>query len=127
MIEIDKAIDNDPSLAIEMVKCDIQNKQANDELLSFQETGHFAYVHPFAIERRDTECIQQDLLQLKKENPQAFLAEITNLTQNIRRIRSNLNKRKYKDNETRDAWEANLQRAEFRQKILQNIISEEPL
>jgi hypothetical protein len=44
-----------------------------------------------------------ELYELKRSDPGAFINEITNVTQNIRRIKSNLKKKKYKSEEEKQS------------------------
>ena len=64
-----------------------------------------------------------ELYEMKRSSPDAFLKEITNVTQNIRRIKSNINKNKYKDENEKASWEKNLAQAEMREAVLKEIIS----
>lgn len=123
MQEIDVILDDNPELSIEMVMLDSRNRQAHAELEAFSKHKVFAYKHPLVIQRKQYDDMLTELYRLKREDPGAFISEITNVTQNIRRIQSNINKEKYKSDEEKQAWEQNLSRAETRKKILEEIIS----
>ncbi|HOG05702.1 MAG TPA: hypothetical protein PK978_05645 [Paludibacter sp.] len=60
---------------------------------------------------------------MKKENPDAFINEITNITQNIRRIQSNLRNKKYKSKTEKASWEDNLKKAILRKEIIAEILA----
>jgi hypothetical protein len=47
---------------------------------------------------------------------------MTNVIQNIRRIKSQIKQKKYKDENMQRSWEENLMRAELRLKILSELI-----
>ena len=123
MQEIDKLIDDDTSLAIEFVLLDIKNKQAHLERAAFNDCGVFIYKHPLTQNRKDYDEEMSRLYEMRKTDPEAFINEITNITQNIRRIKSNLKNKKYKSNEEFEAWGQNLIKSEMRQSILHKIIS----
>jgi hypothetical protein len=123
MQEIHFILDNKPELALEMVELDNRNRQANAELQAYSKHKVFAYKHPIAIQRKQYDEILSELYELKRTNPASLLNEITNVIQNIKRIKSNINTKKYKSEEEKRKWEDNLFRAETRKQILQEIIS----
>ena len=92
------------------------------ELQLYNDHKTFHYKHPIVVRRKQYDDRIAELYELKRSNPDAFLKEITNTTQNIRRIRSNINKQKYKSDEERESWEDNLSRAEIRESVLKEII-----
>ena len=123
MQDIDILLDNNPKLSKDLVLLDERNRQAHKELKSFNDTGKFAYKHPFVIKKKLHNDSYTELTELRRTNPTAFLKEITNVTQNIRRIQSNLNKKKYKSEEEKRSWEQNLEKATIRKQVLEEIIT----
>ena len=124
MKRADKFLDDNPSYnkCLEIVDHDILHRQADNELLSFQETKSFLYKHPLAAQKKfEQECIE-DLQKLKEKSPEKFIGEMTNVIQNIRRIKSQIKQKKYKDENMQRSWEENLMRAELRLKILSELI-----
>ena len=122
MQEIDVLLDDQPELSKDMVLLDERNRQAHKELASFNETGQFVNKHPFVIKKRQYKDSYTELVELKRTNPSAFLHEITNVTQNIRRIRSQLKTKKYKSHEEKQSWELNLEKALIRKQVIEEII-----
>jgi len=122
MQEIDVLLDDHPELAMEMVELDNRNRQAHKELQLYNDHKTFLYKHPIVAQRKQHDDQISELYELKRSDPDAFLKEITNTTQNIRRIKSNLNKQKYKSDEEKQSWEQNLSRAEIRETVLKEII-----
>ncbi|MDR1544764.1 MAG: hypothetical protein LBS50_10255 [Prevotellaceae bacterium] len=124
MQEIDTLIDENPNLAAELVELDIRNAQAHRELASYNETKKFIGEHPitqnFLIAKRN----QEELKILRTQSPIKLMNEITNLQQNIRRVESNINTKKYKSNDEHRAWLENLQRLKIKQEVLAKLISE---
>lgn len=118
MQEIDVIIDDQTELALELVNLDIRNQQAHKELQSFNDTGVFKYIHPLTINTKYKRTQRDELILLKKEKPEAFLNEITNCNQNIRRISSNIKKKKYKDEVELQAWLENLEKAKIKRQII---------
>ena len=123
MQEIDVLLDDQPELAMDMVLLDERNRQAHKELKSFNDTGQFVYKHPFVVKKKHYKDSYTELTELKRADPSAFLKEITNVTQNIRRIQSSLNKKKYKTEDEKRSWEQNLEKATIRKQVLEDIIS----
>lgn len=125
MQDISVLLDTEPSLelCIEMVECDILQKQAHLELSSYNDRHIFLNKHPLVQERNQILQLENSLRQLKKENPLAFLNEISNITQNVRRIESNIRTKKYKDNTTLEGWKDNLNSARLKQTIITNLIN----
>lgn len=64
-----------------------------------------------------------DLEALQKNSPGTFLNEITNLNQNIRRIESNIRRKKYKNDTELKSWLENLERSKIRQQIIEALIT----
>ena len=96
MQEIDFVLDDNPELSIEMVELDNRNRQAHSELQAFNEHKVFVYKHPITIQRKQYDDMLSELYEMKRNNPAALINEITNVTQNIRRIQSNINKKNIK-------------------------------
>lgn len=123
MREIDVLLDDQPELSREMVELDNRNRQAHKELQLYNDHKVFLYKHPIVVQRKQYDDQLAELYELKRSDPGLLINEITNVTQNIRRIQSNLNKKKYKSDEEKQSWEQNLSRAEIRKKVLEDVIS----
>jgi hypothetical protein len=123
MREIDVLLDDQPELSREMVELDNRNRQAHKELQLYNDHKVFLYKHPIVVQRKQYDDQLAELYELKRSDPGLLINEITNVTQNIRRIQSNLNKKKYKSEEEKQSWEQNLSRAEIRKKVLEDVIS----
>ena len=122
MREIDVLLDEKPSLAIELVELDNRNRLAQKELQLYNDQKTFHCKHPIVQQRQQYDDQLAELYEMKRTSPDAFLKEITNVTQNIRRIKSNINKKKYKDENEKASWEKNLTQAETREAVLKEII-----
>jgi len=104
-----------------MVRADIAERQAHDELTSYNASGSFLFIHPITAQRREYDAILNEIRGLKKSKPAILLSEITNLVQNIRRIKSSI---KTGNTKNIDAAKKNLRRAELRKSVLEMVISE---
>ncbi len=122
MREIDVLINHQPELAKEFIELDVRNKQAHNELQSFNDTGSFLCIHSLVKSSDFQQKQLKDLQLLKKENPELFMSEIANTLQNIRRIESNIRTKKYKSKKQLSQWLENLERAKLRSKILEKIL-----
>ena len=118
MQEIDIIIDDRTEKAPELVNLAIRNRHAHQELQSYNDTGKFKYIHRLTINTQYKRTQRDELKKMKEDNPEAFLNEITNLNQNIRRIESNISKKKYKDEAEHQAWKKNLERAKIKREII---------
>lgn len=105
-----------------MVELHQRNQQAHKELQLYNDHKTFLYKHPIVARRKQYDDQLAELYELKHSDPDALLNEVANTIQNIRRIKSNLNKKKYKSEEEKQSWEQNLSRAEIREKVLKEII-----
>lgn len=121
MQEIDAFIDNEPSFAKELVLLRIRNQNAHKELQTYNDTQKFAYVHELTQKATIKSSLLQELKELQQNNPDQFLTEITNTQQNIRRISSNLNNKKYKSEKEKQGWQENLKQAEFKLEVLKGL------
>jgi len=125
MREIDVLLDEHPELSLEMVEMDNRNRMAQKELSLYNDHKTFLYKHhkhPIVEQRKQYDDQLAELYEMKRTSPDAFLKEITNVTQNIRRIKSNINKKRYKDENEKASWEKNLSQAETREAVLKEII-----
>ena len=102
---------------------DNRNRQAHAELKAYNDCKVFVNKHPIVTQRKQYDDMLSELYEMKRTNPRALINEIANVTQNIRRIQSNLNKQKFKTDEEKQSWEQNLSRAETRKKVLEEVIS----
>ena len=118
MQEIDVILDDQTEYAREVVNLRIRNQQAHNELQSFNDTGDFKYIHPLTVSAKFKKSQREELVKLKNEAPDAFLNEITNLSQNIRRIESQIRNEKYKDEEEHQSWLLNLEKAKIKRQII---------
>lgn len=121
MQEIDAFIDNEPSFAKELVLLRIRNQNAHKELQTYNDTQKFAYVHELTQKATIKSSLLQELKELQQNNPDQFLTEITNTQQNIRRISSNINNKKYKSEKEKQGWQENLKQAELKLEILKGL------
>lgn len=122
MQEIDVLLDEQPKLAMELVHLAIRNRQAHNELESYNNTKQFKFAHRLTITANYKKQQREELIKLKTENPKAFLNEITNLQQNIRRIESQIRTKKYKNEEELQAWQENLERARIKEQEIINLM-----
>jgi hypothetical protein len=122
MQEIDVLLDDHPEMAMQMVELDSRNRLAHKELQLYNDHKTFLYRHPVAARRKQYDEQLAELYELKRNDPDAFIREITNTAQNIRRIKSAINKKKYRSDEEKQSWKKNLSQAEIRETILKDII-----
>ena len=122
MEDINQKIDDNPSLSSSFVEADIRNVQAQRELESYNNTGNFIGKHPLVIDffyRRQT---NDELRSLKRDNPAKFVTDVANLQQNIRRIKSNIARKKYRTGEELKGWQDNLLRSEIKLELIMDIL-----
>lgn len=122
MQEIDVLIDDQTELALELVNLDIRNVQAHNELQSYNQDGNFLLIHPLVVKSKYQEDQRLKLRNIQKETPDLFLKEISNTTQNIKRIESNIRTKKYKDEAEHQSWLENLEKAQIKRNIILNLL-----
>lgn len=122
MQEIDVLIDEQTDLAKEMALLDIRNQAAHTELKYFNDTGKFIYISDITRSRKTENDQITQLTKLKETDINAFMNEVTNVMQNIRRIESQIRNKKYKTNEELQSWEDNLTRAKLRREAIQSLL-----
>ena len=95
-----------------MAQLDERNRLAQGELETFASSGIFPARHPIAAQFLADRKTEQALSELKRTDPEAFLRQVANAEQNIRRLRSQLSKHHYSTDEERRRIEHNLSNAE---------------
>lgn len=122
MQEIKATLDNHPEQAPLMAELDDRNRQAHHELEVYEQTGIFPAIHPIAVQFLADKKSRQLLEKLKRENPEAFLKQVANITQNIRRIQSRIKKHHYRDEEELEKWQRNLDNAQRLMQIIKQVV-----
>jgi len=122
MQENDFLLDEQPELAMEQILLDVRNRQAHNELSSFNNTGKFINKHPLVVKKTHYKDSFTELVELKRTDPKTFLKQVTNVTQNIRRIKSQLEKKKYKSEAEKQSWQTNLEKAQIRKQVIEEIL-----
>lgn len=105
MCELDKALEVEPTSSgiIEMVELGIRNRMCFKELDHYNRTGKFLHQHPL-IQKNS---LRSSLLNLMRRDPQAFLEEHKNVSNNISRYKSFLNRKRVKE-EDKKKWQVQL-------------------
>lgn len=124
MQELNRLLDEQPVLALEFVELDIRNQQAHSDLQSYNDNKVFLNKHDITKSRTFKRTQKEELLRLKRKDPSAFVKEVANLVQNIRRIESNIRGQKYKTEEELKSWKDNLSRARTKHDIMVEILND---
>ena len=100
--EISSVIDFKPSLdnIRAIIECDKRNIQAQAELVHYNRHHEFLNKHPLLLSRTQT----NKLLNLRRLDPDEFLAKLHLTAQNIARYQSQINNRKYNSREELTRW-----------------------
>lgn len=119
MVDIDAIIDQKPTpqLVKELAEARIRNLMCFRELQAYNDTGTFLHKHPLLTTRTEYD----ELLELFKNDPEAFLNEHKLSKDNINRYRSRINSGKYNDEKNRQFRELitkHEQRVELIHKIM---------
>lgn len=120
--ELDRVADTQPSVAKEMALLDERNRQAQRELEVFAQTRVFPAEHPIAAKFLAEQKKRKEYIQLKHDNPEQFTRLVTNLTQNIRRVKSGIKKHHYKSDDELERWQGNLDANIQTLQMLQDIL-----
>ena len=121
MCELDKLLDLEPTaqVIIEMVGLGIRNRMCFKELEHFNRTGKFLHEHPLI--QKNT--LRASLLNLMKSDPQAFLEEHKNVSNNISRYKSFLNRKKAKEAD-KNKWQNQLNKHTEKLALIAEIMQE---
>jgi len=110
-----------PEQADEMIELDKLNKAAHDELISYNGTEKFIYIHPLTLLFKQRKQIFSELTNLYKKDRGEFTHRYGVCEQNISRIKSNL-KHEGLDIKKIERLKTNLARAEMRKEIMDHIM-----
>jgi len=107
MYELDKELEKNPEPhdIIEMAELGIRNRLCFIELESFNKTGKFLYKHPLI--KKDS--LRTELMNMIRRDPKEFLDEYKNVSNNITRYQSFMNKKKAKPEE-KNKWQKQLEK-----------------
>jgi hypothetical protein len=121
MVEIDKVIDQKPTITRikELAELRIRNLQAFRELEEFNNTGKFVNKHPLVQHF----SIHEQLKEMLRDNPTAFLKEYANTRENVKRYKSFLN-RKDRDQAQKEKDTKNLKKHSEREALMESILNE---
>lgn len=119
MVELDRLIDSHPTekAVADLAELRIRNLQCFAELQLFNDTGKFRHDHPLIRQY----SVIAELEELLRRNPELFLEEYSNVRNNVARYRSYLNRDK-KDKHKAEAWKAQLNKHEEREKLMKEIL-----
>jgi hypothetical protein len=92
MVELDRLIDQEPSSdkVSGLAELRIRNLQCFSELQTYNDTGKFRLEHPLIRQY----SIRYELQAMLKRNPEQFLEEYRNVSNNVARYKSFLNRDK---------------------------------
>lgn len=121
MCELDKALEVEPTTSriIEMVELGIRNRICFKELEYFNKNGRFLYEHPLI--QKNT--LRSNLVALMKSDPQAFLEEHKNVSNNVSRYKSFLNRKKAKEAD-KNKWQSQLNKHTEKLVLMAEIMQE---
>jgi hypothetical protein len=121
MCELDKALEVEPSASriIEIVELGIRNRICFRELEYFNKAGRFLYEHPLI--QKNT--LRSTLVALMKSDPQAFLEDHKNVSNNVSRYKSFLNRKKAKETDKKK-WQTQLNKHTEKLALMAEIMQE---
>ena len=122
MLELDLIVDKNTSKAIDLVEARIRNKQADDELLSYNSSGTFLNQHPFVKSRTFFRSQYDELLSLSKNDPDKFIKETININKSISRYELYIKENRAKTPEQLEKWKNHLIRFQARKNIVADIL-----
>jgi hypothetical protein len=122
MQEIDILLDTNPELSVELIDCEIRNRQAHDELQSYNDNKIFLFKHPFTQRKQFHDKILAELYEIKRTNPDAFIQECFSIKRNLQRYTKQIENDKFKDVTEKQQAQRNLERYELKNDIAQAIL-----
>jgi len=123
MVELDRLIDQEPTKprVARLAELRIRNLQCFQELRSFNDTGKFRMEHPLIRQY----SLTAELQEMLRRNPGQFLEEFRNVSNNVARYKSFLNRDK-KDQAAADKWNSQLAKHQEREQLMKEILSQQP-
>ncbi len=118
---IEHIIDANPSEdnVKELVKWNRRNRQAQEELVSYNTHSRFLFVHPLT---KDYQTANEYIL-LKQNQPNKFFDEVSNAKKYIERYKSLLKNKKYKDQEEYVKFSGHLANYEHKLEMMQTVLN----
>lgn len=116
-------LDECPEKALAIADLDDRNRMAHHELEVFQDTGVFPCKHPLAVKFTAETKKLSELRTLKRDKPDEFLKQVSNMKHNIQRYKSKL-KKKDMTAERRAQLERNLENAQRLDELMQRVVKE---
>ena len=116
-------LDDCPEKALAIADFDDRNRMAQHELEVFQDTGVFPCKHPLAVKFTAENKKLSELRALKRDKPDEFLKQVSNMKHNIQRYKSKL-KKKDMTAERRAQLERNLENAQRLNELMQRVVRE---
>ena len=118
MKDMDTTLDDNPALVSAFIDLDIRNAQAHRELTAYNNTGRFIGEHPLVRDYLGKVRESDRLRRLRSSQPDELLRQIANTKQNIRRIESNIRRKKYRSEQELESWNNNLANAKSKLDIM---------
>ncbi|MDR1436892.1 MAG: hypothetical protein LBI65_02110 [Candidatus Symbiothrix sp.] len=122
MKEIDALLDEQPGLAMEMVKLDNRNRQAHKELQLYNDHKTFLYAHPLLVRKKEEDDILSFLTALKQNTPEAFVKECYNTVKGLNRYKKLLENNSFDSEEDKLRCLDNLDKYTLKHSIIQILI-----
>lgn len=121
MVELDELLDQDPTKerVARLAELRIRNLMCFSELQSLNDTGTFRLEHPLIRQY----SLRAELEEMLRRNPAQFLDEFRNVSNNVARYKSFLNRDK-KDKAAAEKWGAQLTKHIEREQLMKEILSQ---
>jgi hypothetical protein len=120
MVSMDAILDscNDKQV-LSFTDADCRNHLAFLELSSYEKDKVFLYVHPLLQAYK----LEIELNQLRIVDPEKFMNQTVNLSNNITRYQSKINNNKYKDDDEKAGWLSIIKDCQLKLSIIKSILS----
>lgn len=121
MVEIDSVIDDKPTAkrVAGLVELRNRNLLAFEELQAYNDTGIFNYRHPLIIHF----SLRNELLNLRKNNPDKFLEEYALTRDNVKRYKSFINN-KSRSAAKKEKDKENLKKHQLKESVFKEVFNE---
>jgi hypothetical protein len=120
MVSIDPILDsaNDEQMKL-FIEADTRNHLAFLELSQYEQTKTFLYLHPILQAYK----LEVDFNKLRITDPERFMNQTVNLTNNITRYQSKINNKKYKSSDELAGWLAIIDDCKLKLSIIKRLLS----
>ncbi|MEG1586189.1 MAG: hypothetical protein RR346_04885 [Bacteroidales bacterium] len=119
---LDALVDDNNEHAVQMIDAAIRHKQADDELISYQRDKKFLLIHTFTQQRDFYRSQYDELLNLCRQYPDEFMAEVTNVNKSLTRYALWISEGRQKSPEQLQSWLRKVELLKQKKQVMSDLL-----